>query len=87
MNVTKVTLKAIFFGLAIVVLAVAIGIGWYYRNPVFLGPYQIPNWDRPVYFEFPIVSDSFENPNEDLSVHIRENVSYNKVMLLDIDPS
>ena len=86
MNVNKVPLKAIFFGMAIVVLAVAIGIGWYYRNPVFLGPYQIPNWDRPVYIQFPIVADSFDNPNQSLSIDMRENIVFDKVMLLDIDP-
>ena len=86
MNVNKVPLKAIFFGMAIVVLAIAIGIGWYYRNPVFLGPYQIPNWDRPVYIQFPIVADSFDNPNQSLSIDMRENIVFDKVMLLDIDP-
>ena len=86
MNMNKITLHAVFFLLLALLLSIAVGIGWYYKNPVFLGPYQITGWDRPVYIEFPIIEDSFDNPSQDLFIDFNGIKSFDKVMLLDIDP-
>ena len=87
MSTSKVTLNAVFFLLLSLFLAVAIGIGWCYKNPVFLGPYQISGWDRPVYIEFPIVTSEYDlDPKTDFTTGMRETITYDKVMLLDIDP-
>src|ERR1035441_9747084 len=86
MNMNKITLHAVVFLLLALFLSVAVGIGWYYKNPVFLGPYQIKGWDRPVYIELPIIEDSFDNPSQDLFIDFNGIKSFDKVMLLDIDP-
>jgi hypothetical protein len=64
MNEFNRKVKKISIGVAVVLIALAWGIGGYYKKGVFLGPYLLPNIDNPVYFEIPVINNVDENKDK-----------------------
>ena len=79
------SLKMVFLGFALVMVSTAVLIGWYYQNGIFIGPYLIPEVERPIYFEFPVVSDLDQGSgNEAFTLKIF--AMYNRVSVYEIEP-
>ena len=87
MNNAKFNLKMFLLGVAVFIMATAAGLGWYFRNGVFIGPYSLPNLEGPVYFEFPVMANFNEGyGNAAFMPGLHELAYFNKVAVYGIDP-
>ena len=87
MNNAKFNLKMFLLGVAVFIMATAAGLGWYFRNGVFIGPYSLPNLEGPVYFEFPVMASFNEGyGNTAFMPGLHELAYFNKVAVYGIDP-
>ena len=86
MNTVKISLKMIILGVAVLMMAVAGGIGGYYQKGVFVGPYMIHDSTTPVYLEFPVIAtyDQFKD-NSCFTSPFSEIGDYSQVAVYDID--
>ena len=86
MNQKIVGVKIVALLLAVFCIAAGVFFGSYFKDGVFLGPYLVSKFERPVYFEFPVMGGANQSyGNGAFSPGLHAVAKYGTVAVYDID--